>query len=168
MSNGLGNFDPTQNPTQRRSDGGTSFDPSQVQAKTGKRRSAPVEAKDDGLISMTAKHAGRCKGCGGRIQPGDAILWAKGKGAWHDKESCAPEITTPTDPEAKLKPRNPASRGEDLQKRGDDEFDVPIVIRVRAPAYNVAVEEVMLMLKDAMERWPVPMKMKLMGKKAEK
>jgi len=145
------------------------FDPSQVQARSGKRRTTVDVAATDlsELVAMTAKHAGRCKGCGQKINPGDAILWARGKGAWHDNETCAPEISTRTDPEAKLKPRNPASKGEDLQKRGENEFDVPIVFRVRAPAYNVAVEEVMLMVKEAMERWPVPMKMKLMTKKGD-
>lgn len=146
-------------------DGTTSFDPSQVSAKKGTRR-AQTFAEKDSLVAMTAKHNGRCRGCGDRILVGDAILWAKGQGAWHDRDECRPAISTPTDPEAKLPTRNPV-RGQDLSKRGENEFDVPIVIRVKAPAYNVAVEEVRLMLKEALGRWPVPMRFSFMGKKKE-
>jgi len=134
---------------------GGGFDPSKVTAKPkGKRR-------DGGLVAKAASYPDTCAGCGQSVQPKDSIFWSpQTKDVWH--AGCEPAITTRADPDAKQRSRN-RSRGKDLQaKTGEDEFDVPIVFRVRAREYNVAVEEVRLMVKDAMERWPVPMKMKLM------
>jgi hypothetical protein len=34
-------------------------------------------------LSITAKFPGTCKGCGGRIAPGQQIYWIKGTGSRH-------------------------------------------------------------------------------------
>jgi len=146
------------------SSGDEGFDPSQVQARArGKRR---VEPEEGSLRQMIAQFPGNCKGCGKEIKVGHSILWGKNRGAWHDRDECRPQIATKTDPAAARKPRRGPVDGKDLdQKRQDNEYDVPVVIRVRAPSWKDAQDEVRILLRQTFERHPVPMAFKFLGKK---
>jgi ribosomal protein L37E len=45
-------------------------------------------------MTITAKYAGRCRRCGGRISVGDQIEWSKGEGARHVECESRPAATT--------------------------------------------------------------------------
>jgi hypothetical protein len=61
-------------------------------------------------MTITAKYAGTCKGCGGRISEGERIIWARGRGSRHvdcdTQQPPAPKSDdskrAPTDPQIAL------------------------------------------------------------------
>lgn len=61
-------------------------------------------------MSFPAKFAGICRGCGGRINVGDSIVWKADKGVWHEACEPAPPAVDFTGMERYLK----AKHGEAL------------------------------------------------------